>query len=67
MLNLSLKGDIRACKLFLESAQQKTPSTVGTYIDKQQNNYVTNLLTPEVVENLTPEQIAEIEEVIRGA
>lgn len=58
-----MKHDLKACKLFLEYSAQRTPSTVGTYIDKQQNNFST-ILTPEVINSLTPEQIIDIEAVI---
>lgn len=48
----SMQGDIKACKLFLESTGQMIKA--NTYIDKQQNNHHTEN------NNLTPEMISEI-------
>ena len=58
-----MQHDLKACKLFLEYTKQSTPNNVGTYIDKQQNNFNT-VLTPEVISQLSPQQIIDIEAVI---
>ena len=63
VFKMAMRQDLKACKLFLEYTKQTTPSKVGTYIDKQQNNFNT-ILNPNVIESLTPQQIIDIEAVI---
>ena len=63
VFKMAVNGDLKACKLFLEYSTDRMPSTIGTYIDKQQNNFNT-ILTPEVIESLTPQQVIDIEAVI---
>ena len=63
VFKMSMQHDLKACKLFLEYTKQSTPNNIGTYIDKQQNNFNT-VLTPEVISQLSPQQIIDIEAVI---
>jgi hypothetical protein len=39
LYKLSVQGNLRACKMFLDYSNGNTPQSVGTFIDKQQNNY----------------------------
>lgn len=39
LYKLAMSGDIRACKYFLQFSGHSSFNNVGTYIDKQQNNY----------------------------
>ena len=49
---ISMTGDIKACKLFLEATGEMIKAS--TYIDKQQNNHTENNFTPVFVEVIQP-------------
>ena len=49
---ISMTGDIKACKLFLEATGEMIKAS--TYIDKQQNNHTENNFTPVIVEIIQP-------------
>ena len=39
LYKLSVEGNLKACKLFLDYSKGNTFGNIGTFIDKQQNNY----------------------------
>jgi hypothetical protein len=49
---ISMTGDIKACKLFLEATGEMIKA--NTYIDKQQNNHTQNNFSPIVIEIIPP-------------
>ena len=63
VFKMAMAQDIKAFNLFLYYTKQGLPTNIGTYIDKQQNNFNT-FLTPEVISQLSPQQIIDIEAVI---
>ena len=63
----ALEGDMRAARLYLESISNVNGEQNKVGI-KTQNNYLqinNTLLTEEVIENLTPQQLQKIERIIK--
>lgn len=67
---LALNGDIKAAKLFLETIGNNTNQPSNNTLINQQNNYIQingTVLSQESVRQLSPEQLAQIESVIKFA
>lgn len=51
---VSLTGDIRACKLFLEATGEMVKNNTTTFIDKQQNNHTQNNFPQSITVEIIP-------------
>lgn len=51
---ISMSGDIKACKLFLEATGEMNKINASTYIDKQQNNHTSNNYPNNIVVEIIP-------------
>jgi hypothetical protein len=63
-------GDIRAAKLFFDIVGSPSQQVAGNTLINNQNNYIQingMVLNQETIKNLKPEQLTQIEGIIKGA
>jgi hypothetical protein len=68
VFKFAVNGDIRAAKLYFELMGNINGQPLANPAIKTQNNYIqinNTLLTEEMVKKLTPEQLKQIEEIIK--
>src|SRR5450432_3061897 len=66
----AVNGDMRAAKLYFEIAGSMNSETGNSTLIQQQNNYIQingTVLSQESIKQLTPEQLAQIEGIIKLA
>jgi hypothetical protein len=68
MLQLALAGDMQAAKLYLQATGSLNGQTKDTHISNHHNYIQINgtIITEEVIRQLRPEQLSEIEAIIKA-
>ena len=67
LLQTALRGDVAAAKLYLNTVSKQYPGTGNDVVINTQNNIQINrtVLNQQTIEQLNPEQLQQIEEIIK--
>jgi hypothetical protein len=69
VFHFAVNGDMRAAKLFLEIFSTSNIQKPGNTLIQNQNNYIQingTVLNPDIVTQLSPEQLIQIESIIKA-